>query len=451
MRSTWSALRREDGQTSAEYIGVIVVLAAVIAALLLGAPGVGRTITDGIKAALCQMIGSGCETPLAEGEPKEPCVVSSTSGTAGIEATVGFVDLGGGKGLLVEEFSDDRIEVTFIDTSKLGVSTGVKAGGKVTIGGTEVGLNAEARAAAAVLGEAADTRIFRDEEEARDYIRDRALGEAIETLPPGARQLAGGVRGMVDFVTGHKTPEGEEGDEKASLGVQIGGEANAVAGPLGAEVEAALGAGVAGKVKPDGSRTFQVQVDAKIAGAAGVPVLAQLGASGASTVLIALDVDAQGNPTKLKISGQVDGSFSPELLSNLDPGEALDALKASIKGSEGKRSVVELNIDLSNGEVADAALELIDQAPRVGNPNIDTDALVAAGGDLRDSLTGNSTLSVTNHHVDSTGLGLEGGLMAGIGLDLGAEGTMVTTTLDSAYYLDPTTGSFVPWAGCEGG
>lgn len=445
MGTMWGALRREEGQTAAEYIGVLMVLAAVIAALLLAAPGIGQTIVEGIRTALCQITGVGCQDTLARGEPLDPCLVSSTSGTADFNATIAFVDVGGGKGFLAEEFADGRIDVTFVDTSTLGASTGGKAGGSVTIGDNGVGLNAEARVAAALLGEGSDTRIFHDRGEARAYIRDRGLSEGIDALPGPAGDVIGGLRGFVHWMTGHQAPQGEEGRREASWGTGFGGDAEAAAGPLSAKVEAALGADAARTVDPDGSSSSRLQIDAEVAGKLGVPVLVQLGAGGASTVLVQLDVDANGDPRNLKMSAQVDGSFSAELIDNLDPGEALDALQASVTGTEGKRAVVELNVDLANRQVADAALGLIAQAPRVGKPTVDRQALIAAGGDLHSALTGNSTLSVVTYSLGGTGVEAEGGLMAGLGLDLEAGISVVTATADSASYLDPVTGRFEPW------
>lgn len=47
----------EDGQTAAEYVGVIVVLAVVVAAVLAGATGIGQRVATGMRAAVCQIAG----------------------------------------------------------------------------------------------------------------------------------------------------------------------------------------------------------------------------------------------------------------------------------------------------------------------------------------------------------------------------------------------------------
>src|SRR4051794_17513455 len=56
----------ERGQTTAEYLGVVVVIAALIAALFLG--GVGSRIADGFSRALCTIIGQACPAPTTTAE-----------------------------------------------------------------------------------------------------------------------------------------------------------------------------------------------------------------------------------------------------------------------------------------------------------------------------------------------------------------------------------------------
>lgn len=51
------ALEHEEGQTAAEYIGVIVVLAAVIAIVAGFAPEIGQVIRSGIENAIGRMTG----------------------------------------------------------------------------------------------------------------------------------------------------------------------------------------------------------------------------------------------------------------------------------------------------------------------------------------------------------------------------------------------------------
>ncbi len=55
VRRTRERLAAQDGQTAAEYIGIILVIVAVIAAVV--ASGIAKTITDGITNAIKDIKG----------------------------------------------------------------------------------------------------------------------------------------------------------------------------------------------------------------------------------------------------------------------------------------------------------------------------------------------------------------------------------------------------------
>lgn len=59
MHRTRERLSEEDGQTAAEYIGIILVIVAVIAAI--AASGIAGTITSGINDAIDSVKGPGGE------------------------------------------------------------------------------------------------------------------------------------------------------------------------------------------------------------------------------------------------------------------------------------------------------------------------------------------------------------------------------------------------------
>jgi Prokaryotic phospholipase A2 len=61
----------ERGQTSAEYLGILVVVVAIVAAL--AASGIGERIASGIERGVCEIAQLGCEAePGGEGEPVDP-------------------------------------------------------------------------------------------------------------------------------------------------------------------------------------------------------------------------------------------------------------------------------------------------------------------------------------------------------------------------------------------
>lgn len=69
-----SRWRRADGQASAEYLGVLVLVAAIVFGLVSAAPSVSATIARTIDRAICQIAQRGeCRGPdLARGDEEEP-------------------------------------------------------------------------------------------------------------------------------------------------------------------------------------------------------------------------------------------------------------------------------------------------------------------------------------------------------------------------------------------
>ncbi|WP_329452083.1 Tox-REase-5 domain-containing protein [Streptomyces sp. NBC_01724] len=75
---TW---RRDRGQTALEYLGLVLIVVALIGALVLS--GVGGQITDRLQAAICSLTGTSCE------------VAGTGSDTVGAGRTAGGSDAGG--------------------------------------------------------------------------------------------------------------------------------------------------------------------------------------------------------------------------------------------------------------------------------------------------------------------------------------------------------------------
>ena len=53
--------RADAGQTSAEYVGILALVAAIAALLIAAGPSVGGSVVDGIQRALCSITGGDCE------------------------------------------------------------------------------------------------------------------------------------------------------------------------------------------------------------------------------------------------------------------------------------------------------------------------------------------------------------------------------------------------------
>jgi Flp pilus assembly pilin Flp len=52
-------VRDERGQTSAEYVGLVVLITVLVVAFVAAAPGIGQTITNGITTLIQKIISKG--------------------------------------------------------------------------------------------------------------------------------------------------------------------------------------------------------------------------------------------------------------------------------------------------------------------------------------------------------------------------------------------------------
>src|SRR6266498_4633752 len=77
----------QRGAAATEYVGVVAVVAALILAIVVSAPGLGGKVTFGIQTAICRILGGGCPAaPTDPFKPTGPCATatSSKSGDAGL-------------------------------------------------------------------------------------------------------------------------------------------------------------------------------------------------------------------------------------------------------------------------------------------------------------------------------------------------------------------------------
>ncbi|MFD4762650.1 alpha/beta hydrolase [Streptomyces sp. NPDC058439] len=96
--------RRDAGQTAMEYLGMVLVVVALIGGLV--ATGIGGQLTGEIRNAICQLTGSACPAPDVEavagkgadaggGAGSEGSTVTGGTGSGGSETSGGGTDSGG--------------------------------------------------------------------------------------------------------------------------------------------------------------------------------------------------------------------------------------------------------------------------------------------------------------------------------------------------------------------
>ncbi|MFE4384429.1 Tox-REase-5 domain-containing protein [Streptomyces cyaneofuscatus] len=115
---TW---RRDRGQSALEYLGLVLIVVALIAALTVG--GLGGRITEGLQSAICSLTGSSCPVSGGSGEVE----AGDTSGGTGTDG--GGADGGSSQG------ADGGADGAASAGTSAGTSGGTDAGSTVT-GGT---------------------------------------------------------------------------------------------------------------------------------------------------------------------------------------------------------------------------------------------------------------------------------------------------------------------------
>lgn len=449
-------LRGDRGTTALEYILVLGLVAALVVALT-SAGIVGRA-RPAIAWAVCQLFSFGgtCAASTTTGAPTDPCVRSSTGATLEFGVNVVFVDLGAGEGFVLEEQSDGRHKVTWAETTEAGATAALVQGeGTVRVGPHRFGLEGDISASGARLWEVGDSRTFASEDDAVDYILDRAVDEGIEALPDGLREGAQAGRAVVDWATGNDRDEGEDNERNVQDGIRIGAQASATAGPLSGELAVAAEGALQVTQKENGERSIALSLSREGSASLGVPVLAEAGASASGQYTVEFTVSPEGALTSLKVSVETAGSVE---VSGLDrrqtPEQVLREVGASLGGTEEDRSVIDYTLQLDSPELRDAALTFLQDAPRTGADLLrgDTSRLEQASRDLwSDGLGPATTISAREYRDEELGAGLAAKLRV---LSVGAGGTadlsVRTSRLQDAVYWDTTNGGFVPDTACLG-
>lgn len=450
----------DRGAGSAEYLGVILLVIAVVGSLLLSATPIGQTIAAKLCAAFdasCGGTADGDGSGKPKAEPADPCTISTDSSTAKAGIEIAFVDLGAGGTLVVEKLSDGTWNVTRINSGKLGVKADlVAAKGKVTIGGTEFGIGGEISAAAALAGEGGSTYSFKDPASRDEFVSwaQREWGrEALRSTGPvgwGAAMVGGWFdRYSPPAPTTTYFQAGIEGNLSAQGSLGIG------------FAEAAIGASldssnVLGMSRDDkGSSTVYSKVDiaAALEGKIGIGL-----SSGPED-----DADSFGTD----IGGTLATNLGSTLGLTFDSSGALAGVELAMSAGPGAANILGEalgGVEVAAGDSLDATATI----PVTDANRAEILALVAGVG-ITSATThgGTQTASVlglieyakgrggdlTSQTVSTgatTGIGAEGKLKAAtIGIGLNGEYSGVSTSSASAQYWDGT--SWQEWTACTGG
>ncbi|WP_039933576.1 hypothetical protein [Streptomyces viridochromogenes] len=246
----------DRGATGTEYLGMVVVSAAIV--LAVSATGVGQLIYDRLAAQVCRVAGGGdCGTggpgpdkPLTDAD-FEPalCQVSSVTDKAGSKAKILFWEIGKEYGFQEQHLKaktdvngdgkvddhDQLVYLTFTDAASVGAKKDFKPGMKVGRFGAdkvELGLGIKVTNG--------DTWVFQSPEEAqrfRDDVEKLQMYEMRRTMPGGAEASIGD---SIAYLFG-KGPLKDEEDTQNRIKENLGDNRKITYGKVGVEASASAG------------------------------------------------------------------------------------------------------------------------------------------------------------------------------------------------------------------
>lgn len=434
----------ERGQSTAEYLGVILLIAAIVAALVVA--GIGPMVARGIDRAICLITngpGASCGAPVNRASEVN-CLTDRQTRQFGYNVTAFSVRADRSLNDRLSIYGDGAPStVTLYEGSGVGVEG--MAGLKQVI---------EASGHASLVGEFGYQYEFDEEDQARNFLEARrgGLERYAELAIPGSTTLQSGL----DFLRQEVGPalgcESCASDERvpdklvAKVGLRAQGSVSADTGHAGGAAQATLTE--TGTVTYDvdtGERTFQVGVKGNGVAAGGlessqlpVELKGMLGGTASGSMQVKFDAD--GKPKTLVMSTKHGYSYGGEAGLN---GEAIGApdmqdLSASKQG--GQLDVKKARLDLTVPENR-AAFERVFQpvggtmvVPKAQSPGSYVDGMQElAGRYAEDGLFVDSTygLDISGGSGDVKSVGGVGGrgIKGGEGLTFGAGGHDGTTVL----------------------
>jgi hypothetical protein len=433
-------LAGERGQTTVNWLVVMVGIIALAGALVIALPGAAPKIACEFQNNISKVTGGAipeCNyTAAVDSDVPDPstCVVSERTGEAGVTVTVFSVKGGAKVKLITRRTANGHVFVTVEGGGEIGLEFGPPAGGEITVdaGSTETTQGANAKGGVKVTGSGSMTWEFNSEADAHEFaeiVANHARDAALDTNP-----ITGIGRHIVGVDEDRPIPApsifGLEG------GVRIFGEAEGGAGPLSGKAEGEIGPSVGGRYD---TRTGDTTLYFKVAGSGKLrgEVLKTLGGQAIpeGEVQIAVTVNKDGQPTKATViaSGTINGQLTGAT------GKLSPAIKnlTDTAGIVGKRADIRADLDLTD-PTNRAAFDNFINNPIGGAP------------DLIGRFADDSQIGVRFYDASQTDVGIEGsGSIADVEFGLDVGGSYKTADVDSAYFYDRETGSFLPWFECR--
>ena len=423
-------LAAERGQTAAESMGMLLLVAMVVGALF--ALGLHTQIANHMALLICRIAGGDCTAQQAAVDKE--CLVSSSTSKGGAAVTVAIVKVGEESTMIKQVYADGRTVFTLLKNGS--VAAELIAGAKAKAG--KIGFDATASASAGGKLEGARTYTFTDPDEAEEFedqVRKhgsfgQVARDAVEGFDPfGAKDW------VLDNTIGEDVdPEDlpEPDSTYVSAEAFVKGEAKAIGNVVIADAGAkgllqyAGGARVYTSGPDKGKVELNLKIDAEAAAQLGVLTLGpEVEGKAQFIATVTLDKDHGYRPSHLRVVGTAgyNGDLGDaDLMLRPTEGqlkEVQDALKAgklesaAVGSTDGSGQQVEFraDMDLTTTQDRTDALSLF-------SGNVPA-AVAAANLAQRMDEDGRLTLQA----YDTTTSNTEAGLKVGLGAGLGVEGS----------------------------
>jgi hypothetical protein len=403
----------DHGQAGLEYVGVILLVTAVLGAVALVADGSGipQAVDHQILRALCVVRGGDCE------QDRAPCPVTTDRRDDTMSARILVFRVGGDKTIIREERSDGTVAVTVAYGEQAGLEVSGGAHLSVALGRGGLGLGGELTAAAVAARERGYTWVVHD-------------GRAADAL---MGRLGGSRRSLDALIAGRRIPAPTQRYEHGGLASEGGlSGGTGLQGSLGLSSQDVAGSRTDAST---GRRTFYVQ--RTVAGSLSLSY-AGAGATGGRTTRerYAVTYDAAGHPVDLMVmtTGIYRGSF--DLPTRLQPVVGL----LSAPTGHVRTYVEETHLDLTDPESLRVAGAFLAQ---VRHPDaVHSGAAVAVADALRRRLDAVGVVHARAYDADERRYGIDGS----VGIDgLNVGGSLSRTLLDSHLVAAATRGLDGVW------
>lgn len=451
------AKRADSGQTTTEYIFLLLTASSIGLCLILVSPSLMHVLRDGIQGILCGTLSLAC------GEPEERCVVAADKYAADANITVFSVDVGGSGTYRLEELSDGRYRVAWSRDGTLGLKASTGGGWNVNYGKGITGNGARAKASAGLVFSEGTAVEVRSRDEALSFIRWHALTEvapsALSSLP-----VVGPLFGLAR-IPGVRDPGRAYIEKRWNIDRYVGFGAKTTAGATAygraSAARALIGTELGMRVGGDGTKTIYGSLDLSLLARAGFDLDSNSDNGGGGTKLLPdvdldiggglgghaaaeLSLDRDGTPTELVLSGAAQTQGVASTLVELITGESI----AWHNPTEGRLREWQIRLDLSDPTTRDTVDHFAKEAALLtigaGDPRT---AWAAAGAFLR-TLRDRGEISQLTYETNDRRWG--GSASGGEEVSFGIGGGVTSDNLQlvDASYWDHRAGSWRNWTSC---